>query len=118
MQFAFEPSNGILRHGWLYQLKDSVKGQFIFDSKSFADDLAKARDVNPGLLFSELNKERNWAPKALFGGYKSVGDTVDEFIKTLRKTPTPTDQSQHLDNLMERFIARIFATFKQLQNFN
>jgi len=117
MSFAFEPSNGVLRSGWLYQLKESVKGQFIFDSTAFGDDLIKVKEVNPGRLFSELNGEHNWAPKSLFGGYK-VDNAVNEFIKILRATPTPTNQSQHLDNLVERFIARIFATFTKLQKFN
>ena len=117
MLFAFEPSNGVLRSGWLYQLKESVKGYFLFDSKAFADDLIKAKEVNPGRLFSELNKEYNWAPPSIFGVYK-VDKAVNEFIKILRKTPTPTDQSLHLDNLVERFIARIFATFTTLQKFN
>lgn len=117
MAFAFEPSNGMLRSGWLYQLKESVKGQFIFDSKAFADDLIKANDINPGLLFSELNREHNWAPKSTFGGYK-VENAVNEFVKILRATPTPTDQSLHLETLVERFIARIFATFTKLQKFN
>ena len=117
MSFAFAPNNGKLQSGWLYQLKESVKGEFVFDAKSFADDLIKTKDVNPGLLFSELNKEHNWAPKGLFGGY-SVDNSINNFIKVLRATPTPTDQSLHLDNLVERFIARIFATFTKLQKFN
>lgn len=118
MSFAFKPSSGELRSGWLYQLKESVKGQFIFDSKAFADDLIKAKEVNPGLLFSELNREHNWAPKPVFGSNYKVDKAVNEFVKVLRATPTPTDQSQHLDNLVERFIARIFATFTKLQKFN
>lgn len=119
MAFAFEPSNGVLQSGWLYQLKESVKGQFIFDSKAFADDLIKAKEVNPGMLFSELNKEHNWAPKSFLGmGAYKVDNAVNEFIKILRATPTPTDPSQNLDNLIERFIARIFATFTNLQKFN
>ena len=118
MLFAFKPHNGILESGWLYQLKESVKGHFIFDSKAFADDLIKAKDVNPGLLFSELYREHNWAPKQLLSGGYKVQSAINLFIKTLRATPTPTDPSLHLDNLVERFIARIFATFTKLQKFN
>lgn len=118
MSFAFEPSKGELHKGWLYQLNDSVKGEFIFDSTAFADDLIKANDINPGRLFSALNDEHNWATKGTFSRTYKVDNAVDAFVKTLRATPTPTEQSLHLSNLQERFLARIFATFTKLQKFN
>jgi hypothetical protein len=103
-KFGYSIDAGKLRPGWLYQIKNTVNGKLVLNSKSYTKDLDELRKIDAGKLFDE--KELHWK-SSLFGG------TFDLFIKSLKNVDfAPNDNVQNVSETNERFLAHLYNAIK------
>lgn len=98
--FGYSIKNGEFSPGWLYQIKNSVPGNLVLDSRAFTTVLKELKKLDAGELFTE--KELHWKSKFL-------GGTYDPFISTLKDEDTlPNEKTQNVSVTHEKFIAHIY----------
>jgi hypothetical protein len=107
--FAYQFNGGKCIPGWIYQVRSTVApGSFLFDSKSFPDTEAELAKLDVGTLFTD--DKYHW-PR---GGMLS--SRYDHFIGKFLQSGAKEDQK--VNTVKEKFLAHIYNTISQSQNFN
>ena len=95
--------------GWLYQIRKSVSGKFVFDDSAFTRDPRELDKFDPGKIWSE--KDYLWDK----GGI--LGSRYDTFVKTLVDKDTEPTDSQKCSETKEKFLAHVYNAIKKSQKF-
>ncbi len=112
--FAYSVGANSLIPGWLYQINSSVKnGSFIFTPEAFTTDLNALTDIDPGyVLNDELHQWSVWS--GVFNKSPNADKTYSKFIEVLKRQYSGEGQGE---TEKEQFLARIYNTLSELQNF-
>lgn len=113
--YSFDSNNNMIP-GWLFQVYESAKSsKFIFDSITFEEGNIRSKDVDPGLLFDDDNKQHNWDKTGL------ISNRINTLGKKLKEKDTndfKTHQKDTVSTTEERFLAHIYNGITKAQKFN
>lgn len=113
--FSINNDNKTIVPGWIYQVKNSVKGKFIFangfvETEKGVNSLGKI----PGKLFDQADQEKNWAGDE--GGLMSQS-SYSKFKDGAFKSTTITAE-QSAGSIKEQFIAFMYNAVRNAHNFS
>lgn len=106
--------DGNMQKGWIYQIKDSIPGRFIFIGEAFKDQQKDMKSISCGHLFEE--EKHNWSK--LSGFFSKKDNSVDVLIKNLGDGRTQPTSGQNVQTTKEKFLAHIYNAITINQNFN
>lgn len=106
--------DGNMEKGWIYQIKDSVPGRFIFIDEAFKEQQKDMKSISCGHLFEE--EQHNWSK--LSGFFSKKDNSVDVLIKNLGEEKTRPTSEQNVQTTKEKFLAHIYNAITINQNFN
>ena len=106
--------DGNMEKGWIYQIKDSVPGRFIFIDEAFKEQQKDMKSISCGHLFEE--EQHNWSK--LSGFFSKKDNSVDVLIKNLGDEKTRPTSEQNVQTTKEKFLAHIYNAITINQNFN
>ena len=106
--------DGNMQKGWIYQIKDSVPGRFIFIDEAFKEQQKDMKSISCGHLFEE--EKHNWSK--LSGFFSKKDNSVDVLIKNLGDEKTRPTSEQNVQTTKEKFLAHIYNAITINQNFN
>lgn len=106
--------DGIMRRGWIYQIKNSVPGRFIFIDEAFKEQKKDMKNISCGRLFED--EKHNWSK--MTGMISKTDNSVDVLIKNLGNEDTKPVASQNVQTTKEKFLAHIHNAITKNQNFN
>jgi len=107
--FAYEFKNNKFISGWIYQIRKSIDGAFIFDSKAFAENESDLKKLDVGTLLKDAKYHWN----------KSWGsDRYDTFVRTLSNSESKFNDRQNVKTTKEKFLAHIYNGITISQKFN
>lgn len=109
--FAYRVVGDKLRKGWMYQLKDTVPGSFIFNNDAFRTDLREIANIDPGKIFSD--NRHNWNSGGVLG---IGGNRYDNFINGLIKSGY--EDKQNVSTTKEQFFAHLYNAITDAQHSN
>ena len=103
-----------MQKGWIYQIKDSVPGRFIFVDEAFKDQRKDMKSISCGHLFED--DLHNWSKMA--GLISKKDNSVDVLIKNMGEPRTRPTADQNVQTTKEKFLAHIYNAITNNQNFN
>lgn len=103
-----------MQKGWIYQIKDSVPGRFIFVDEAFKDQRKDMKSISCGHLFKD--DQHNWSKMA--GLISKKDNSVDVLIKNMGEPRTRPTADQNVQTTKEKFLAHIYNAITNNQNFN
>ena len=103
-----------MQKGWIYQIKDSVPGRFIFVGEAFKDQRKDMKSISCGHLFED--DLHNWSKMA--GLISKKDNSVDVLIKNMGEPRTRPTADQNVQTTKEKFLAHIYNAITNNQNFN
>lgn len=106
-QFAYKVAGGKLKKGWMYQLKDTVPGSFIFNNDAFRTDPKEISRIDPGRIFTD--DRHNW-------NHSLINNRYDTFIKGL--VNTGYEDKQNVSTIKEQFMAHLYNAITEAQHYN
>ena len=106
--------NNDMQKGWIYQIKDSVPGRFIFTDEAFKEQRKDMKSISCGHLFED--DQHNWSKMA--GLISKKDNSVDVLIKNLSEDRTKPTADQNVQTTKEKFLAHIHNAITINQNFN
>ncbi len=109
--FSFNyDTKGEIIPGWLYQIKQSVEGDFLFTTDALSTNKKQLKEFNFGQLFREE------AYQFAKDGKIMSGKPYEEFRNTIQKdlTVKPSPDKQKVERLNERFLAHTYNTLTKL----
>lgn len=108
--FSYEPDKVV--PGWLFQVRQSVDGPFLFHTDAFSMNRKQLHDFHFGKLF--LDEDHQFARKGKLGF--GSGDPYETFLNTILKDPAvkPSAERQKVERLNERFLAHAYNTMTKL----
>lgn len=106
--------DGYMQKGWIYQIKDSVPGRFIFIDEAFKEQQKDMKSISCGHLFEE--EQHNWSK--LSGFFSKKDNSVDVLIKNMGDERTKPTSDQNVQTTKEKFLAHIYNAITINQNFN
>jgi len=111
--FSYDSKENVIP-GWLFQVRESIDGPFLFQTDSFSTNTRQLRDFHFGKIFNE--EEHQFARKGKLG--IGVGDPYQVFIDTILKDTgvRPSAEKQKVERLNERFLAHTYNTLTKLFN--
>jgi len=113
-RFAFAVQGDVLERGWIFEVKDSVKGFLGLDAEAFQE--AALAKYGIGKLFGD---ERYRGSE--FKGLARHANEPDTVIKTFKKTEDDAralSDAQNVQRPLERLVGHSFEVFKKLYNFD
>ncbi|TWR26794.1 hypothetical protein FPZ42_07080 [Mucilaginibacter achroorhodeus] len=106
--FAYTYDKDHFVRGWLYQVRNSIApGNFIFNSKAFADNRTELDRLDVGSVFSD---ERHHWPKSL------ISSRYNTFVNKLIDSG-PAEQLQKVNTTKEKFLAHLYNALSASQGF-
>jgi hypothetical protein len=101
--------DGYVEDGWLYQVKNSFNGKFLFPSTAFAKEWKAINSINPGELIDD--DQSRWGKK------KDASDCCNIFVKEFigQKDKINKDKQVPTGMPKEQLIAQLYSTITQLQ---
>lgn len=110
--FAFTFDKGEVVPGWLFQLRETVHGSFLFRTDAFSANAKQLMAFNFGKMFED--EAHQFARKGKLG--LGEGDPYQEFLDTLLKDTAvkPDSEKQRTERLNERFLAHAHNTLTKL----
>lgn len=105
--FAYNFVGETFKKGWIYQIKDTVPGSFVFAPDAFRTDVRELRKIDPGKIFND--EAHNWRSPMLSNSY-------DYFIKGLTKTGYSDDQN--VETVKEQFLGHLYNAITEAQGYN
>ena len=111
--YKFDEKTGNMIKGWIYQVRDSVPGNFIFIDEAFKTMRTEMKKISAGQLFS--NPEHNWSQ--LTGLISKTDNSVDVLISNMSKENTRPNGSQNVITTKEKFLAHIYNAISLNQKF-
>lgn len=113
--FAYSFGNdGLIRKEWIYQIKASIPGRFIFADEAFKEQRKDVENISCGHLFED--NRHNWSKMA--GIFNKTDNSVDVLIKKLGDTDTRPSGNQNVHTTKEKFLAHIHNAITKNQNIN
>jgi len=106
--------DGNMQKGWIYQIKDSIPGRFIFIDEAFKEQQKDMKSISCGHLFEE--EKHNWSK--LSGFFSKKDNSVDVLVKNLGDEKTRPTSEQNVQTTKEKFLAHIYNAITINQNFN
>jgi len=106
--FAFNyDTKGNVIPGWIFQIRQSVDGPFLFQTDAFSTNQKQLKDFHFGKLFTQ--NEYQFAT-----GWR--GDPYGLFRDTIQKDTSvkPSPEKQKVERLNERFLAHTYNTLTKL----
>src|ERR1035441_3382639 len=112
--FAFSYDTGRVLPGWLFQIRQSVDGPFLFHTDAFSLNPKQLREFHFGKLFSDETHQFARKGKLGFGS----GDPYETFLNTILKDASvkPSAERQKVERLNERFLSHTYNTLTKLFN--
>ncbi len=112
--FAFSFTASSVVPGWLFQVRQSVNGPFLFHTDALSGNAKQLRDFHFGKIFSD--EAHQFARKGKFG--IGSGDPYDEFRKVIQddQSVRPSAERQKVERLNERFLGHAYNTLTKLFN--
>lgn len=110
--FAFNyDTKGNVISGWLFQIRQSVDGDFLFQTDAFSTNQKQLKDFHFGKLFKD--EAYQFAKK---GKYVGSGDPYSAFRDTIQTDANvkPSPEKQKVERLNERFLAHTYNTLTKL----
>lgn len=107
-------ADGNMQKGWIYQIKASVPGRFIFNDEAFKEQRRDMKSISCGHLFED--NLHNWSK--LSGLLSKKDNSVDILIKNLSEDRTRPTGDQNVQTTKEKFLAHIHNAIANNQNFN
>lgn len=105
---------GNMQKGWIYQIKESVPGRFIFVDEAFREQQKEMKNISCGHLFED--EKHNWSK--LSGIFSKKDNSVDVLIKNIGEEKTKPTTEQNVQTTKEKFLAHIHNAITINQNFN
>ncbi len=113
--FAYSFGNdGLIRKEWIYQIKASIPGRFIFADEAFKEQRKDVENISCGHLFED--NRHNWSKMA--GIFNKTDNSVDVLIKKLGDADTRPSGNQNVHTTKEKFLAHIHNAITKNQNIN
>lgn len=112
--FAFTYDQTSVIPGWLFQIRQSIDGPFLFNTDAFSANPKQLREFHFGKMFTD--EAHQFARRGRLG--LGSGDPYQEFREVIQKDPTvkPSAEQQKVERLNERFLAHIYRTLTKLFN--
>ena len=107
--FAYNVVNGNLTKGWMYQVKETVPGMFIFNNDAFRTGVNEIAGIDPGDIFTD--DRHNWDKPLLSSRY-------DKFIKGLIDANCFPAEDQHVETVKEQYLAHIYNAITMAQKYD
>lgn len=114
--FAFNyNTGGQVIPGWLFQVRQSVDGLFLFNVDAFSLNQKQLNKFNFGKLFTD--DKYQFAKKKLIGS-PDIEDAYQAFRDVIQKDASvkPSPERQNVERLNERFLAHTYNTLTRLYN--
>lgn len=112
--FAYNFVNGDAVKGWMYQIKDTVPGNFIFRPEAFRTSYSDLSRVDPGYIFTD--DRHNWDAT---GGFLGMGrDRYDSFVKGLVNSVCYPMDDQNVETTKERYLAHMYNAITKAQKYD
>jgi hypothetical protein len=111
--FAFHyDSRGNVIPGWLFQVRQSVSGPFLFQTDAFSANQKQLMDFHFGKLFTDEAHQFARKGKLGFGS----GNPYEEFCQVILKEPgvRPSAEKQKVERPNEMFLAHTYNTLTRL----
>lgn len=110
--YHFE-SNGKMQKGWIYQIKDSVPGRFIFSDGAFKEQRKDMKNISCGQLFED--DKHNWSK--MTGLLDRKDNSVEVLIKCLNDTAVKPTPEQNVQSTKEKFLAHLHNAITKNQGY-
>lgn len=112
--FAFTYDSANVVPGWLFQVRQSVDGPFLFNTDAFSSNPKQLRDFHFGKIFTD--EAHQFARKGRLG--LGSGDPYEKFREVIQNDATvkPSSERQKVERLNERFLAHTYNTLSKLFN--
>lgn len=113
--FGYHIDNNIFHGEWIYQIKDSIPGDFIFSKEALVMDVKELyndKDNIPGKIYKD--NRYNWKESGVI--FKSP--TIQTFVNIF-KNPNECNvdlNEKNIETPKEKFIARIYNAIQKAQN--
>lgn len=103
-----------MQKGWIYQVKASVPGRFIFIDEAFKEQKKDMKNISCGHLFED--DQHNWSK--LSGLISKSDNSVDVLIKKLGDADAKPTGNQNVQTTKEKFLAHVHNAITKNQNIN
>lgn len=107
-------TDGLMQKGWIYQVKASVPGRFIFIDEAFKEQKKDMKNISCGHLFED--DQHNWSK--LSGLITKSDNSVDVLIKKLGDADAKPAGNQNVQTTKEKFLAHVHNAITKNQNIN
>lgn len=107
-------TDGLMQKGWIYQVKASVPGRFIFIDEAFKEQKKDMKNISCGHLFED--DQHNWSK--LSGLISKSDNSVDVLIKKLGDADAKPVGNQNVQTTKEKFLAHVHNAITKNQNIN
>ena len=107
-------TDGLMQKGWIYQIKASVPGRFIFIDEAFKEQKKDMKSISCGHLFED--NQHNWSK--LTGMFGKTDNSVDVLIKKLGDADAKPVGNQNVQTTKEKFLAHVHNAITKNQNIN
>ena len=107
-------TDGLMQKGWIYQVKASVPGRFIFIDEAFKEQKKDMKNISCGHLFED--DQHNWSK--LSGLISKSDNSVDVLIKKLGDADAKPAGNQNVQTTKEKFLAHVHNAITKNQNIN
>lgn len=107
-------TDGLMQKGWIYQVKASVPGRFIFIDEAFKEQKKDMKSISCGHLFED--NQHNWSK--LTGMFGKTDNSVDVLIKKLGDADAKPVGNQNVQTTKEKFLAHVHNAITKNQNIN
>lgn len=107
-------TDGLMQKGWIYQVKASVPGRFIFIDEAFKEQKKDMKNISCGHLFED--DQHNWSK--LSGLISKSDNSVDVLIKKLGDADAKPTGNQNVQTTKEKFLAHVHNAITKNQNIN
>lgn len=101
--YHFESGSSKMEKGWIYQIKDSVPGRFIFNDGAFKEQRKDMKNISCGQLFED--EKHNWSKMS--GLLNKSDNSVDVLIKSLGDDTVKPAPEQNVQSTKEKFLAHL-----------
>ena len=94
--------------GWLFQIQNSIGGDFLFNKESFSTNPKELKKFSIGELFED--KKLQFAT----GFMKNASSAYEDFRETIQKEDKVKPKSDQYNTLSEKFLALSHNSFSHL----
>lgn len=104
--FLFNKKDGKIEDGWLYQIKNSFNGKFLFPASAFAKEWGEIENINAGEILED--------DKFQWGRKKDAAGCSNKFVDEFIKQKDNINKSNH-GSSKQKLVAQLYNTITFLQ---